>query len=240
MPRQCDEQRPSCYQCRRGGRKCPGYERSMTFVDEGAKLRKRRAAPKAARYPSSLGRPSPEIKPENSPKYVALLPISVQSPRAEQDQLVACFVSAMFPLGVASLQTSLFGTWLWHIPPRLGLNAALDYSAMAVALGYFGRTTVNSAALVGAESAYMAALQSLAAMLGMREKQFEPEVLCATILLGHYESFGGTKQAWIRHAGGAARLMRLRGAQRSYESAFEYSMFLACRGTIVSAVRIIF
>lgn len=27
--------------------------------------------------------------------------------------------------------------------------------------------------------------------------------------------------------------MQLRGAQRCYESAFEYSMFLACRGVIV-------
>src|SRR5262245_4234222 len=38
---QCDEVRPSCSQCRRGGRKCPGYERLMKFVDEGAKLRTR-------------------------------------------------------------------------------------------------------------------------------------------------------------------------------------------------------
>lgn len=40
--------------------------------------------------------------------------------------------------------------------------------------------------------------------------------------------------SWIHHAGGAARLMQLRGARRCYESAFEYSMFLACRGAIVS------
>ncbi|KAG7426164.1 Beauvericin cluster-specific repressor BEA4 [Fusarium oxysporum f. sp. raphani] len=33
----CDEERPSCAQCRRGGRACPGYVREMKFVDEGPK-----------------------------------------------------------------------------------------------------------------------------------------------------------------------------------------------------------
>jgi len=35
---QCDEARPSCSQCRRGGRKCPGYQSRLKFVDESAKF----------------------------------------------------------------------------------------------------------------------------------------------------------------------------------------------------------
>jgi hypothetical protein len=41
------------------------------------------------------------------------------------------------------------------------------------------------------------------------------------------------RPAWIQHASGAALLMQWRGARQCYESAFEYSMFLACRGGIV-------
>ncbi|KAJ3498452.1 hypothetical protein NLG97_g1119 [Lecanicillium saksenae] len=247
----CDEQRPSCSQCRRGGRACPGYERVMAFIDEGVKLRERNPT---QRRSGSRRRPSPRVKDEQSPESQFDLahrrpcissqastpekelraPLNVPSPRAEQGQIVASFVSAMFPLGIASLQMSLLGTWLWHIPPRLGRNAALDHASLAVAMAYFGRTTRNDAVVAGAERAYAMALQTLSVMLGTKDMQFEPEVLCATMLLGQYESFSGTGYAWIRHAGGAGRLMRLRGARRSYESAFEYSMFLACRGTIIS------
>lgn len=219
----------------------------MTFVDEGVRLRKKRQV----KHQTTAAPPqtSPRVKTEGSPNCVSnsgpkseekagagsesLSPLRLASPRAEQDQLFACFVSAMFPLGVESLQISLFGTWLWHIPSRLGCNLALDYATMAVAMGYFGRVSGDSLAIQDAEAAYMAALRVLAAMLGSREKQFASEVLCATMLLGHYETLGGTAH-WISHAGGAVRLMRLRGARRSYESAFEYSMFLSCRGTVIS------
>lgn len=181
----------------------------MTFVDEGKKMRTqgrhghqetaRRGPCKEDRYHR------PKIKIEDSPPFLwnANAPVMagqeacpsekerqlilMASPRAEQDQLVSCFIAAMFPLGAASMQISLFGTWLWHIPPRLGVNAALDYAALAVALAYFGKTTKDSLALKGAESSYGAALQNLAVMLEMESKQFQPEVLCATMLLGQYE-----------------------------------------------------
>ncbi|KAJ6781872.1 hypothetical protein PWT90_06529 [Aphanocladium album] len=256
---QCDEQRPSCSQCRRGRRTCPGYERAMVFIDEGVKPGKnstgrQRPVLRTSKHGSRHFK-TPRVKGEHSqvcaldakhenrsggkqsstpPPNEQRAPPRLASPRAEQHQLIASFISAMFPLGVDSLQISLLGTWLWHIPPRLGHNAALDYASLAVAMGYFGRTTRNDAVVAGAESAYAMALQNLSTMLNIKDVQFEPEVLCATMLLGHYESFSGTGHAWIRHAGGGARLMHLRGARRSYESAFEYSMFLACRGTIIS------
>ncbi|KAJ2983744.1 hypothetical protein NQ176_g486 [Zarea fungicola] len=218
----------------------------MTFVDEGKKLRAlgrrdfQKAADGAATEEVQCHRPefnSKDIHPTSCNSGVPVnedQPVWMSSPRAEQDQIVSCFISAMFPLGVVAMQTSLFGTWLWHIPPRLGGNAALDCAALAVALAFFGRTTGDALALRSSETSYGAALQHLAIMLKTERKQFEPEVLCATMLLGHYESFTGTGHAWIRHAGGASRLMRLRGARRSYESAFEYSMFLTSRGAIIS------
>lgn len=218
----------------------------MTFVDEGKKLRAQgRRNPKQA----ANGGASQEVqchRPEFNSKDIPPLlcnsdlpvkegpPVRMPSPRAEQDQIVSCFIAAMFPLGVTSMQISLFGTWLWHIPPRLGVNAALDCAAVAVALAFFARTTGDALALKSSEASYGAALQHLVIMLKTERTQFEPEVLCATMLLGHYESFTGTVHAWIRHAGGASRLMRLRGARRSYESAFEYSMFLTSRGAIIS------
>ncbi|KAF9769286.1 hypothetical protein IL306_013295 [Fusarium sp. DS 682] len=140
----------------------------------------------------------------------------------------------MFPLGSATLQTSFLGSWLWHLPPRLGSSAVLDHAALSVAWAYFARLYGNTEALRNAEMSYMCAVKGLALALGDAKQQLSSNVLCATVLLGHFESFVNVSYAWVRHAGGAARLMELRGAERCYESAFEYSMFLAIRGAIVS------
>lgn len=162
----------------------------------------------------------------------------------------------MFPLGANSMQNSFLGSWLWHVPLHLGSSSVLDYAALAVAWAYFGRVSSNQNAINRARISYSVALRALAAALDDTTMQYSAEVICATMLLGLYEvcqmlsinpsikkrlkidliifqSFNKVSHAWIRHAGGAARLMQLRGARRCYGSAFEYSMFLAWRGTIV-------
>jgi hypothetical protein len=65
---QCDEAQPSCSQCRRGGRKCPGYQSHLKFVDENAKLRGK--AGRKAPQPSTKGATGSSIvliKEEASP-----------------------------------------------------------------------------------------------------------------------------------------------------------------------------
>nr|RBQ86902.1 hypothetical protein FVER53263_20937 [Fusarium verticillioides] len=140
----------------------------------------------------------------------------------------------MFPLGSSTAQISFLGSWLWHLPPRLGSSAALDHAALSLAWAYFAKLYGDPIALRNAEISYLRAVKSLAAALDDDKEQLSSNVLCATVLLGHFETFVKVGYAWIRHAGGAARLMELRGSQRCYESAFEYSMFLACRGAIIS------
>lgn len=194
----------------------------MKFVDEGTKLRTRRLAKSLNSIASSK---SQKVEAENSVPFDAtsnlalynnrnddscfeLMPQAhdlcdirlspLESPRAEYSQLVSCFVSAMFPLGVTSVQTSLLGSWLWHIPPRLGSHSALDYAATSVALAYFGRVSGNGFALKSAESSYMVALRSLAIVLDNKSKQFDSEVLCATLLLGHYEVCSGFALSTVR------------------------------------------
>ncbi|KAF5988647.1 hypothetical protein FBULB1_1380 [Fusarium bulbicola] len=206
----CDEERPSCTQCRRGGRTCPGYVREMKFVEEGPQIRRSRgkthaAATKLTSEKASNGvdrhnrhmvhhrETSPDVRLGQSSSF-----------KAERDQILSSFIPAMFPLGSSTAQISFLGSWLWHIPPRLGSSVVLDHAAF------------------------------LALALDDAKDQLSANVLCATVLLGHFETFVNVGYAWIRHAGGAARLMHLRGAQRCYESSFECSMFLACRGAIIS------
>ncbi|KAK8023326.1 hypothetical protein PG991_006565 [Apiospora marii] len=140
----------------------------------------------------------------------------------------------MFPLGAASAQRSFLGSWLWHIPARLDGSLALDYAALSVALAYFARMSGVAQVLRQAQAAYTLALRYLAAAIADSAARAGSDVLCATMLLGHYESFVNVDTAWIQHAGGAARLLQLRGARRCYESALDYAIFLACRGSIIA------
>ncbi|KAH8909304.1 hypothetical protein BR93DRAFT_875887 [Coniochaeta sp. PMI_546] len=236
----CDEARPSCSQCRIGRRTCPGYARGMKFVDEGPRLQ--RSAKKATRASAPVTTTAPSGECAISGTAVQKLPPRthwdtqvhhLNSSKLDRDQILSVFVSAMFPLGSSSAQSSFLGSWLWHVPLRLGSSAVLDHAALSLALAYFARLSGDQLVLRNAELSYAIALRSLTAAISDPDNRLASEVLCAVLLLGHYETIVNRSHAWIRHAGGAARLMQLRGARRCYESAFEYSMFLACRGTIV-------
>ncbi|EXA34694.1 hypothetical protein FOVG_14111 [Fusarium oxysporum f. sp. pisi HDV247] len=237
----CDEERPSCAQCRRGGRACPGYVREMKFVDEGPKVRCSRRKAHTSGTISILRNGSKANGWHNGDPIQYLRKGRpdgrLDQPstfKAERDQILSSFVSAMFPLGSSTAQISFLGSWLWHLPPRLGSSAVLDHAALSVAWAYFAKVYGDSLALRNAELFYLCAVRSLASALDDAKEQLSSNVLCATVLLGHFETFVNVSYAWIRHAGGAARLMQLRGAEKCYESAFEYSMFLACRGAIIS------
>jgi hypothetical protein len=211
MRGKCDEARPSCSPCRRGGRACPGYARERKFVDEGPRLRQRPTRNANLRIPSRSSVKNSDSTPSGSIATVTLAPngkCDVDNPsvcewhpggqcdtrwhhictsRLDRDQLVSSFVSTMFPLGVASVQSSLLGSWLWHVPPRLGCSAALDHAALSLALAYFAHGSSDRALLPNAESSYTLALKCLAMAISNTSTRFDSDVLCATLLLGCYE-----------------------------------------------------
>lgn len=205
----CDEARPSCSQCRRGGRTCPGYARRVKFVDEGPKLR--RSPRKNIPILSRTSIKSPDSRPSRSTAIEDLAPSGkhdadspfgydyfsrrrlntelyhLKSPGVECDQILSSFVSTMFPLGATSVQSSFLGSWLWHVPSRLGCSVALDHAALSLALAYFARVSGDRLVLRNAELSYTLALKSLAISIADTDRQFGSEVLCATLCLGYYE-----------------------------------------------------
>ncbi|RGP77023.1 hypothetical protein FLONG3_4852 [Fusarium longipes] len=238
----CGEERPTCLQCQRGGRACPGYAREMKFVDEGPKIKNRhrtknRRLADSTRERATTKKAVPKQLEREKQDHIAEVNLMLVRPgtmKAQRDQIVYSFVSALFPLGSSDVQTSFFGSWLWHLPPRLGNSTVLDHAALSVAWAYFARMFGDKTALQNAEISYAYAVKNLALAISDPNQQLTSNVLCATLLLGHYETFVNVSYAWIRHAGGAARLMQLRGAECCYSSAFEYSMFLTCRGAIIA------
>ncbi|OCK75439.1 hypothetical protein K432DRAFT_308489 [Lepidopterella palustris CBS 459.81] len=244
----CDEAQPSCYQCRRGGRKCPGYRRDLKFVDESAKLqdkvdgkRDESSTPKSSA--TSVRGPTRELdnqisrrssaKPDVRSPAVPKLGIRMSSRYLEQEGIVASFIQDIFPLGRSTVQLSFIGSWLWHVPEVLQKNHAMDFAAEALALVYFAKKANSMDTLVRSHWAYANALRDLSRALQDHSSRFASETLCATLLLVHYENFveiPGT--SWIAHAGGASRLIQLRGPDR-HRSGFDCAMFMASRGYLV-------
>ena len=105
----------------------------------------------------------------------------------KRSQILSSFVSAMFPLGASTVQMSFLGSWLWHVPPRFGCNPALDSAAVSLALAFFAGASLDKEILWKAELSYAVALRNLAIALADRSKQLRSEVVCAALLLEHYE-----------------------------------------------------
>ena len=142
----------------------------MKFIDEGSKLRHHKSTATRRKHARKLAVAS--VHRPASSKLV-------------QIQLLATFISILFPLGAASAQSSYLGSWLWHMPPRLGRSPAMDYASLALALRYYAMR--DSSILRPAQLAYSTAIKSLCVALADPKLSQDPEVLSATMLLGQYE-----------------------------------------------------
>lgn len=169
----------------------------MKFVDEGLKVRiqhlkKRncRIAKGSSASDTDAQRAAARTKDERTLAETAESSLGMKQPsymKAQRDQILSSFVSALFPLGSAEVQTSFLGSWLWHLPPRLGNSVVLDHAALSVAWAYFARMFGDRSALRNAEFSYSCAIKNLSLALSDTSQQFTSNVLCSTILLGHYE-----------------------------------------------------
>ncbi|KAH8817051.1 hypothetical protein F5884DRAFT_778326 [Xylogone sp. PMI_703] len=222
----CDEARPSCSQCRRGGRDCPGYERKLKFINESGRL-SQRSNRKSGKSPIQQGLKTP-------PQEVLIsIPTSPDGDKLNQIQFVSCCVSDIFPVEQLIPKLSFLGSWLWKIPQFIGLNPALDYAAECMALAYRARVSSNATLFKRSQYSYMRALQSLSRALQTPDSGYSSEILCATMLLGEYEMLASSEAtSWLKHAGGAARLMQIRGAHR-HKDGLGYLMYNAFRGSII-------
>jgi hypothetical protein len=111
----------------------------------------------------------------------------LSSSKLDRDQILSAFVSAMFPLGSSSMQSSFLGSWLWHVPSRLGSSGLLDRAALSLASAYFARVSGDQVMFRNAELSYSMALSGLVPAIASPSRRLSSEVLCTVMLLGHYE-----------------------------------------------------
>jgi hypothetical protein len=160
------------------------------------------------------------------------------SPDLEQQQLLHIFTSSIAPpaldqstAGGAALRNH--GHWLARLPTLTGKNKLLDTAVRAVTLVQLGRLHGVDSFLDASRPFYGKALRLLNSVLLDNTEALSAETLGATILLSFYEMFASdSNDSWLRHAGGAGTLIRIRGPAR-HRYGFHRELYLAYRHTLI-------
>ncbi|KAL7948820.1 hypothetical protein V8C42DRAFT_230334 [Trichoderma barbatum] len=130
---------------------------------------------------------------------------------------------------------------LTYLPSRYGKVAALTYTVDCIVarLNQITRTSVPDRASDGEDRIilhhYAKALKEIQRAIDDDALRMSQETLYATELLGIFELLSPQPEmnSWICHAGGAARLIQLRGPDR-FQTEFELALFMAHIGPIVT------
>ena len=157
------------------------------------------------------------------------------SPALQQRQLLHTFAGSLSPNEQSALPKIFrhHARFLDQLPQVLGTDALLDTAVRAVTLAHLGRLHGNETFMNEARPHYGKALRLLNVSLADPRKGFAAETLSAIVLLSFYEMFAGEEdESWVRHAGGAGTLMRLRGAAQ-FRFGFDREIYLAFRHALI-------
>ena len=161
---------------------------------------------------------------------------SVYSPNLAQEQLLSTFSSALAGHGASLLppQMRVHQKFVEYLPSFFGSNKLLDAAVRAVSLVHLGRSQQSEVLIQESRQYYGKALCLLnRSLTDDNDGGMATETLSATILLSFYEMFASdSNQSWVRHAGGAGTLMRIRGPSRHLKGV-DRDIFLAYRHTVI-------
>lgn len=156
------------------------------------------------------------------------------SPMLEESQLFQGFTNSIAPRTTTVPPALRYhGQWLSRLPPMMGNFPLLDTAIRAVSLAHLAMQAHSPVIMRQSNPYYGRALHLLNKALLDEKQGLASETLSATILLSFYEMFSSDKnESWVKHAGGAGVLMRIRGAAR-HRHGFDREMFLAYRHALI-------
>ncbi|OCL11126.1 hypothetical protein AOQ84DRAFT_387053 [Glonium stellatum] len=240
----CDETKPACVRCTRFGRECPGYEKLAKFVYEvpregegqGSFLHVRelsRPNPRTGRRRNIENSPEVSENKQTSASTGSLgIPSAIVPPTQQDIQSLSVFMKNS-SIQDAYTEIQWMRKWLSFIPSRLGTSKVLDDAVHCLVSHHVGRLSGQDQVVRRARLAYGQALLSLQQAISDPEQGVSSNTLCATLVLSLYELFSCTKKdAWVKHSGGASRLMQIRGSAR-HMNEFDRVMLYAFRGQMV-------
>lgn len=157
------------------------------------------------------------------------------TPDANQAQLLSTFIATISPGQTPVLQPTFRYTTLFlgEVATIAAHSLVLEWSVRAVSTSHLGRQVQDQHLIQLSRQMYRQALLTLNAALQDPIEGLSSRTLAATILLSFYEVINCTeKDSWVRHAGGAGHLMRLRGPER-HRTGLGRACFLAYRHSLV-------
>ncbi|KAK6579926.1 hypothetical protein PZA11_007634 [Diplocarpon coronariae] len=261
----CDETKPTCNQCAKSRRVCPGYKDDFDLVfrneTQATERRARRAlntkrtaaqltlATQQASFPSPQAQEKSDA--ERSPTLIAPNPGQDASgavvPRGglaaipvPLDQQAPCFFVSNFVVAPKHQSRGYFDFLL----PMLRNESAdshlsLAFSAVAMASLANRPNTRGRRQLFGqAVGKYTRALKATNVALQNSVHQKSDQTLAAILMLGFYETIASEKtsaMAWYSHIEGAVQLVKMRG-RKQMRTKTGYSLFVAVRQQMVVSV----
>ncbi|KAG6041834.1 hypothetical protein E4U41_001305 [Claviceps citrina] len=246
----CDETKPTCNQCAKSRRICPGYKDEFDLVFRNETQATERRARKASKKALSLkqGRetdrgasPSSTGSSDSGENHSPITPTSQlssvhNSPQIPLDDQAACHFIANYVL--VPRHGSLIGFMEFVVPllnaERVPLHYRCAFEACALASlnnGVGNRNHFEKQAL----GKYTKALSTTFAALQDPEVAKEDATLAAVLLLGLFENISAKTMgmlAWGSHIEGAIQLAKARG-RKQLRTRVGLNMFIAVRTQMI-------
>ncbi|KAI0198625.1 hypothetical protein F4808DRAFT_451875 [Astrocystis sublimbata] len=238
----CDETRPTCNQCTKSRRQCPGYKDDFDLVfrneTKATERRAKRANKKAwaqrgerhDAHPDNAS--SSSSRPSTSATTVTGIWAVATSPTVPVEDQASCLFISNFVLMPRD------GSSVGHLDFVLPLlNQAGPDSHIQHAFNACSMTFLNNRKATGgrywdaALSEYSIALARTNVALRDRETQLSDATLAAVLLLGMFENISAKQISafnWGSHVDGAVQLVKARG-KRQNRTKIGFQLFVAVR-----------
>jgi hypothetical protein len=127
-------------------------------------------------------------------------------------------------------------TWLDELALFITLpNPILvKHSIRAGSMFFYGSLTGDVSIQTESRKWYSKSLQDLQGLLSQKSSSFTGDIICAVVMLAHFETLAGTStEAWFQHVRGAAKMLENGGAESCREG-FLHQIFRHLRLLVVS------
>ncbi|KFY43072.1 hypothetical protein V495_04181 [Pseudogymnoascus sp. VKM F-4514 (FW-929)] len=224
----CDETKPTCTQCRKSRRECPGYKDDfdLVFRNETQATEKRAKKPSSKAKKVGAQAAASSNRPWNSSAPPTASDALIVSSRSEQvpstlsipvEQVASHYFFTNFVATSDNGASIGLTDYIIPLAQASTSNKHLSLAFSAASLAAFGNRPSGKALLTKAQEQYSKAIRHVNDALRDPVATKTDETLAAVMLLGMYETILSrpvAMAAWGSHIDGAVMLVKLRGKKQ--------------------------
>jgi hypothetical protein len=210
----CDERRPFCDRCEKAKLQCDGFRNTLIFIDE-TRQTLRRLAPLQSTHVTTAPtlRQSPPKRSGPALEFHFGTQLALSS--VSDDVYLSYLLDKFFASGAECQDYSSNRTWMVVCLSRQEEHPTAALALKCLATSFFGRKHRQNSIMNEGAKSYGQALLALRQTLQDPNRAWSFDALAATTALSHYEYIMfTTRQGWIQHAQGVAKLIEMRGPER--------------------------